>query len=316
MSVSYTTRLSLVRWSANGDQYSRDQIDASFASLEDSALKWGKRESGDAARPAVSTTWNGALFYDKENGTLSYADADAPNAAWIDLLLLGVTSPASTNVMLGEGANIVTGTTTGTKIGTSTSQKLGFYNATPVVRQANTVQSRVALQTYGLLASGGEAMWEVRTIASGTARPSPGALGEAIWEERTQSLLFSTGAAWVGVTPCGTISAFYGTTAPAGWLFCDGSTFNATTYAELNTLLGGNTLPDLRDKTIMGRTTTGAAYSTTGQASIPATILFAFTPDSVTSAPGGSDVQAKALTNAGSTDNAPASAKLNYIIKA
>jgi hypothetical protein len=30
--------------------------------------------------------------------------------------------------------NIVTDTTTGTKIGTATTQKLGFYNATPVVQ--------------------------------------------------------------------------------------------------------------------------------------------------------------------------------------
>jgi hypothetical protein len=35
-----------------------------------------------------------------------------------------------------DGVNITTGTTTGTKIGTSTTQKIGFYNATPVVRPA------------------------------------------------------------------------------------------------------------------------------------------------------------------------------------
>lgn len=34
--------------------------------------------------------------------------------------------------------NIVTDTTTGTKFGTATSQKLGFFNATPVVQQATT----------------------------------------------------------------------------------------------------------------------------------------------------------------------------------
>jgi hypothetical protein len=35
-----------------------------------------------------------------------------------------------------DAVNIATGTTTGTKIGTSTSQKIGFFNATPVVQQA------------------------------------------------------------------------------------------------------------------------------------------------------------------------------------
>lgn len=37
---------------------------------------------------------------------------------------------------LGDGADIATGTTTGTKFGTSTSQKLGFFGVTPVVQQA------------------------------------------------------------------------------------------------------------------------------------------------------------------------------------
>src|SRR5207245_146742 len=34
-----------------------------------------------------------------------------------------------------DAANLVFGSTTGTKIGTATTQKLGFYNATPVVQQ-------------------------------------------------------------------------------------------------------------------------------------------------------------------------------------
>jgi hypothetical protein len=38
------------------------------------------------------------------------------------------------SLVLGEATNIPFGTTTGTKIGTSITQKLGFYNATPVIR--------------------------------------------------------------------------------------------------------------------------------------------------------------------------------------
>lgn len=37
---------------------------------------------------------------------------------------------------LDDGANIALGSTTGTKIGTATTEKLGFFNATPVVRQS------------------------------------------------------------------------------------------------------------------------------------------------------------------------------------
>lgn len=35
-----------------------------------------------------------------------------------------------------EGINIQTGTSTGTQIATSSTQKLGFYGATPVIRQS------------------------------------------------------------------------------------------------------------------------------------------------------------------------------------
>lgn len=40
----------------------------------------------------------------------------------------------SGDVTIADGKNIVLNTTTGTKIGTSASQKLGFFNATPVVQ--------------------------------------------------------------------------------------------------------------------------------------------------------------------------------------
>jgi hypothetical protein len=40
------------------------------------------------------------------------------------------------SITVSDGGNVVLGTTTGTKIGTATTQKLGFYNATPVVQPA------------------------------------------------------------------------------------------------------------------------------------------------------------------------------------
>lgn len=50
--------------------------------------------------------------------------------------------------------NLITDTTTGTKIGTATTQKLGFFNATPIVQVANTTEIGVALSNLGLRASG------------------------------------------------------------------------------------------------------------------------------------------------------------------
>ena len=45
------------------------------------------------------------------------------------------------DVEIDEGKNIVVGTTTGTKIGTATTQKIAFYNSTPIVQRANSAQA-------------------------------------------------------------------------------------------------------------------------------------------------------------------------------
>jgi len=61
------------------------------------------------------------------------------------------------NIEPQDGVHVVAGTTTGTKIGTGTTQKLGFWNATPVVQQvlatgaSHTVDDVITLlQTLGL----------------------------------------------------------------------------------------------------------------------------------------------------------------------
>jgi spore coat polysaccharide biosynthesis protein SpsF (cytidylyltransferase family) len=59
-----------------------------------------------------------------------------------------VTLPA---VTIGDGSNVALGTTTGTKVGTATTQKLGFYNATPIVKP--TGDALAALSNLGLVSS-------------------------------------------------------------------------------------------------------------------------------------------------------------------
>lgn len=56
-----------------------------------------------------------------------------------------------------DGMNIAVNTTTGSKIGTATTQKLSFWNATPIVQPANTVAIDDLLTNTGLRASGGTA---------------------------------------------------------------------------------------------------------------------------------------------------------------
>jgi hypothetical protein len=56
---------------------------------------------------------------------------------------------------IADAGNVAVGTTTGTIIGTSTSQKLGFFNATPVVQNTSTTDLRTGLINLGFFASGG-----------------------------------------------------------------------------------------------------------------------------------------------------------------
>ena len=48
-----------------------------------------------------------------------------------------------------DASNISFGTTTGTKIGTSTSQRLGFFDKTPVVQPAGASQAALTNSTGG-----------------------------------------------------------------------------------------------------------------------------------------------------------------------
>jgi hypothetical protein len=48
-------------------------------------------------------------------------------------------------ITVSDGGNVALGTTTGTKIGTATTQKLGFYNATPVVQPAAVADATTAV---------------------------------------------------------------------------------------------------------------------------------------------------------------------------
>lgn len=60
-----------------------------------------------------------------------------------------------TSFSIADACDIAVNTTTGTKIGTATGQKLGFFNATPVVQAANTSDLKDMLVALGFIATGG-----------------------------------------------------------------------------------------------------------------------------------------------------------------
>ena len=55
-----------------------------------------------------------------------------------------------------------------------------------------------------------------------------------------------------GGNPVGTVIMYYGTTAPDGYLACDGSSFSPTDYPKLRAVLGSAITPDLRGHFVRG----------------------------------------------------------------
>lgn len=86
----------------------------------------------------------------------------------------GSTTIGATTVT--DATDITLGSTTGTKIGTATTQKLAFFNSTPIVRPGNTTDLRVVLTNLGLLASGGATPLNLNGGAFTAASATIGAL--------------------------------------------------------------------------------------------------------------------------------------------
>jgi len=86
---------------------------------------------------------NAGLYIDNQAGVATanyawyYAGAGASTSAYVD----SVGSGFLNGLTMGDATNIILNTTTGTKIGTATTQKLGFYNATPVVQGASVADA-------------------------------------------------------------------------------------------------------------------------------------------------------------------------------
>jgi len=105
--------------------------------------------------------------------------------------------------------------------------------------------------------------------AGGGATTLNGLTDVTITSATTDDVLQYNGSSWVnsplpagGFSPSGSVIAFAGSSAPSGWLTCDGSAVSRSTYADLFTAISttygvgdGSTtfnLPDLRRRTPVG----------------------------------------------------------------
>ena len=64
--------------------------------------------------------------------------------------------------------------------------------------------------------------------------------------------------------PVGSILLWSKSTIPSGWLECNGTTYNTTTYPALFSVLGTNVLPDLKGRFVLSRNDPSLPLGTTG----------------------------------------------------
>ena len=127
-------------------------------------MRIGEYTPGSTTLSAFS---GAVLSYDETTNTFGISSVGAGGSGGIQALTINrLGNTRITAMTLNDGGNIILESATGSKIGTATSQKLGFYNATPVVQptavadatgsgdahtQLNLLLTR--LRTLGLIAT-------------------------------------------------------------------------------------------------------------------------------------------------------------------
>lgn len=114
---------------------------------------------GATSNTGVDLTLTGTLTAPSIAGA-TFKAADGTSAATVANSTGVVTIVAG--LTMTDAKNIVVGSTTGTKIGTATTQKIGFFNATPVVQPATTGT------TTGFTAGSGTAAKDDSTFTGNT----------------------------------------------------------------------------------------------------------------------------------------------------
>lgn len=103
------------------------------------------KAAGDAQATLGLIDANGVSALNFGTGGSNAADAAIARSGANGSAVLTVTGQFTigTGLTFADAKNIAVNTTTGTKIGTATSQKLGFWNATPIVQPASANQAAV-----------------------------------------------------------------------------------------------------------------------------------------------------------------------------
>ena len=115
--------------------------------------------------------WSNRTGYFEYSGSTFKFSNSGPST----LLTIGTTIVPKVNIVPDDGVNFVFGTTTGTKFGQATNQKIGVWNATPVIQQSAYTQTyATADKTHAAFTSGD--LTGITSSTTGTALAEPSLL--------------------------------------------------------------------------------------------------------------------------------------------
>ncbi len=132
-------------------------------------VQHGQDVNGAAVNQIIATA-NGITGQNKTGGNLTIASGKGTDLGAVSSLILqtptvgGATNGTaqalatrltidSSGLTIADAMNLIVNATTGTKIGTATSQKLGFWNATPIIQPVGAGQAAYTDSTGGVAAA-------------------------------------------------------------------------------------------------------------------------------------------------------------------
>lgn len=282
MAITTTVRLGLRRWSTDADRYTREHLDTSHLNADERAAIFlsgvvSSRPTADASNVRgffLSTDENGA------DGVLYYSDG----VVWNQLNLPAVPSTAAVGDSISAGS---------VSVPARSDHVHGFPSFA-----TGTVDVSSALTSTSLNPSRGDHVHRFSdgaivagTIAAGAINSSDIMTSGVVIEDTIldQSVIRTKLDASERI-PTGTIFAYAGTTAPNGWMVCEGGT--VSTSSTLGAMLvaagspyntGGETagtvrVPNLSNRVPRGTVSAGAHTLTVYSGSATATVTTANLP--------------------------------------
>ena len=192
----------------------------------------------------------GELGYESTNKLIKFGDG-VSNWETLEVAAAG----DITAVIAGSGLQYDVGTT-----GYGNAASAGFSGVVQLKLDTSVVLTSASIDAKGDLLVG--------TADNTYSKQAIGTNGKVLTADSTQS----TGVAWTQIVPVGVVQQYAGTTAPAGYLLCNGASFSSVTYGDLATVVGdtygthsGTTyyLPDLRTRIAVGQAASGT-FATLG----------------------------------------------------